>query len=227
MDLLVSTLPKDLVDPVVVVVPLKWMRPIVEKYPKAFDILIGNLMGDGQFDTYDLLKDNYTDANAGEHATTDDILGWARATKDMMLQERPDGKSWDFVRKNTPPDVMMGFDMEIGNDSEGMRFIEMVESLPNVDNLVFPIHDSGEGVTGLLTFLGGNNLDNEKTLRFRGGSDLHDAISIGPVIEDSITDWIDNFNMLPKGLYKIRNLSDMNLNVGMFQATINYRKLRI
>ncbi len=49
MDLIVSDLNELLEDPVVVVIPIKWMRPILEKYPKAFRILINNLIGDGQF----------------------------------------------------------------------------------------------------------------------------------------------------------------------------------
>ena len=229
MDLIVSALPQNQVDPVVVVIPIKWMRPIIEKYPVAFKILINNLVGYGQFDTYGLDKTVYTNSNAAEYASTDEIMGWARATKDMILQHQPDGKSWDFVRKNTPLTVMMGFDMEIGGDGEGDDFIELIKDLPeDVDNLVIPLHYGKEGVTGLLSFLGSNHLDNEKTLRLEGGSDDFSAISMGPVIIDSVNDWIDNFTMLPKGLYKIMTLSDMDLRgIKKFYATINYRKLKI
>jgi len=229
MDLIVSDLDEGLVDPVVVVIPIKWMRPILEKYPKAFRILINNLIGDGQFEDYDLVKHNYTMANAGEHASMDDILGWARATKEMILHNALiESSAWDFVKHNTPTDVMMGFDMEIGGSySESEALVGLIEKLPkNVDNLVLPLHDSGEGVEGLLLFLGSNHLDKEKTLRLTQGVDQHEELNYGRVLEEPVKSWIDNFTLLPKGLYKIKNLSDMNL-VGGFQATINYRKLKI
>jgi len=230
MDLIVSDLDELLEDPVVVVIPIKWMRPILEKYPKAFRILIINLIGDGQFEDYKLVKSHYTMANAGEHASMDDILGWARATKEMMLHNALiEGSAWDFVKDNTPTDVMMGFDMEIGGgNSESDALMDLIEELPkNVDNLVLPLHDSGEGVEGLLRFLGSNYLDKEKTLRLTQGVDQHEELNYGRVLEEPVKSWIDNFTLLPKGLYKIKNLSDMNLVIGGFQATINYRKLKI
>lgn len=227
MDLIVSSPPEDQDDPVVVVVPIKWMRPILKKYPRAFKILINNLIASNLFDEHNLKKSDYTAANAAEHASIDDILGWARATKDLILLDpfRETG-SWDFVKNNTPTEVMMGFDMEVGGDGDGEHLIELIGELPeNVDNLVFPLHNGGEGITGLLHFADSNHLDNEKTIRMVSGSDEYPEIDIGRILTPAVEDFLQEFTMLPKGLYKIMNLSDMGLN--NFKATINYHKLKI
>lgn len=229
MDLIVSEPPEGQVDPVVIVMPIEWMRPIIKKYPKSFNILIGNLIGYGQFGENDLDKSDYLTVNSGEHASIDDIMGWAQATKEMMLQIRPDGSSWDFVRKKTPTDVMMGFDMEIGGDGEGHLLAEFVESLPeDVNNLVFPTHGFQEGVEGMLQFLGSNQIDDEKTIRMLStGSDEYIDLQIGKITVPIVEELFESFNFLPKALYKIKNLSDMNQHRDGFNASINYHKLKI
>ena len=226
---MVSEPPDDLIDPVVVIMPIKWMRTLIKKHPMGFKILINNLVSDGQFDEYGLDKTVYTNSNAAQNASTDDILGWARATKEMMLMQNPNGSSWDFIRKNTPTDVMMGFDMEIGGDGDGRHIEKLIKSLPeNVDNLVFPLHDGEEGVIGLLSFMGSNHLDNEKTIRMTSGSADYPEVSLGEILEPAVDEFLQDFTMLPKGLYKIRNLSDMDLGLTpSFFATINYHKLKI
>ena len=190
MDWMVSEPSDDLVDPVVVVMPIKWMRTLIKKHPMGFKILINNLVSDGQFDEYGLDKTVYTNSNAAQNASTDDILGWARATKEMMLMQNPNGSSWDFISKNTPTDVMMGFDMEIGGDGDGRHI--------------------------------------EKLIRMTSGSADYPEVSLGEILEPAVDEFLQDFTMLPKGLYKIRNLSDMDLGLTpSFFATINYHKLKI
>ena len=235
LDYLVSSVPDEKVssDPVVVVIPIGWMKKIINKYPDAFDIFMYNMFSVDQFDNFDMDRFRYTESLNGNKATTDDIMGWIRATKKMIeVGGRPE--AWEYLRKNIHPDVMMGFDMEIGGTDIGPAFRKLLEEkeFEKVDRLIIPIHqiidDNGNPFPNndILSMLSSPHIDAERTIKIMDNSgSQNNAINIGIISNDAIEDLFLTTGLLPKGLYRLMNLSDVNRSTT--PSSINYYKLKI
>jgi len=236
LDYLVSTVPAKNVssDPVVVVIPIGWMKRIINKYPDSFDIFMKNMFSEDSFSEYEFDRKAYTESLNGSRATTDDIIGWIKATKQMIEAEGEGPKAWEYMRKNIHPDVMMGFDMQIGGSEIGPAFRKLLKdkAFKNVDRLIIPIHQiiDSEGNAfpnnDILSMLSSPHIDAERTIKIMDNSgSQNNAINIGIISNDAIEDLFLTTGLLPKGLYRLMNLSDVNLS--WMPSSINYRKLKI
>ena len=234
LDYLVSSVPDEKVssDPVVVVIPIGWMKKIINKYPDSFDIFMHNMFSVDQFEALDMDRFEYTESLNGNKATTDDIMGWIKATKKMIGNWNPE--AWEYMRKNIPPDVMMGFDMEIGGTEMGPAFRKLLKEkeFENVDRLIIPIHqiidDNGNPFPNndILSMLSSPHIDAERTIKIMDNSgSQNNAINIGIISNDAIEDLFLTTGLLPKGLYRLMNLSDVNRSTT--PSSINYYKLKI
>lgn len=235
LDYLVSSVPDEKVssDPVVVVIPIGWMKKIINKYPDAFDIFMYNMFSVDQFEAFDMDRFQYTESLNGDKATTDDIMGWIRATKKMIeVGDRPE--AWEYMRKNIHPDIMMGFDMEIGGTEIGPAFRKLLKEkeFEKVDRLIIPIHqiidDNGNPFPNndILSMLSSPHIDSERTIKIMDNSGSTGfAINIGIISNDAIEDLFLTTGLLPKGLYRLMNLSDVNRS--KTPSSINYYKLKI
>ena len=233
MDYLVSSIPSKVFvsDPVVVAIPIGWMKKIV-KYQDAFDIFMDNMYSEERFNEYDYIRHSYTQSQNGHAATTDDLMGWISATKKMIEEEAEGPAAWDYMRKNIPPDIMMGFDMEIGGSNIGAAFRKLLknEEFKNVDRLIIPIHDiidadGNKSNNDILSMLSSNHIDDERTIKIMSNGGSGDAIMIGVISNNSIDELFTRTGLMPKGLYRLINLSDVILNV--YPSSINYNILKI
>ena len=233
-DYLVSSIPsKDFdSDPVVVAIPIGWMRKVV-KYHDAFDIFMDNMYSEDRFNDSDYDRHSYTQSQNGNNASTDDILGWIRATKEMIEEEAEGPEAWEYMRKNIPPDVMMGFDMEIGGSHMGPAFRKLLKQkeFENVNRLIIPLHDiidsNGNPFphNDILSMLSSSHIDNDRTLKITGNGGDGSPIEMGVISNDVIEELFTNTGLIPKGLYQLKNLSDINLS--SYPSSINYNKLKI
>ena len=239
LDYLVSSVPAEKVssDPVVVVIPIGWMKKIINKYPDSFDIFIDNMFSEDSFNEYEFDRKAYTESLNGNKATTDDIMGWIRATKKMIEAEGEGPKAWEYMRKIIHPDVMMGFDMEIGGTEIGPAFRKLLKEkeFEKVDRLIIPIHqiidDNGNPFPNndILSMLSSPHIDAERTIKIMDNSGSsgwgNNAINIGIISNDAIENLFLTTGLLPKGLYRLMNLSDVNRSPT--PSSINYYKLKI
>lgn len=229
-DYLVSSIPEDVSDPVVVVIPIGWMRKIM-KYHDAFDIFMDNMYSKDRFNDSDYRRHEYTKSQNGNNASTDDIMGWIRATKEM-IEETEGPEAWEYMRKNIPSDVMMGFDMEIGGSHMGPTFRRLLKQkeFENVNRLIIPLHNiidsNGDPFPNndILSMLSSSHIDNDGTLK-TGDGGSGNPIEIGVVSNDAIEELFTTTGLIPKGLYRLMNLSDVNLT--LYPSSINYHKLKI
>jgi hypothetical protein len=129
---------------------------------------------------------------------------------------------------------MMGFDMEIGGTEMGPAFRKLLKEkeFENVDRLIIPIHqiidDNGNPFPNndILSMLSSPHIDAERTIKIMDNSgSQNNAINIGIISNDAIEDLFLTTGLLPKGLYRLMNLSDLNLS--WMPSSINYRKLKI
>ena len=235
LDYLVSTVPAKNVssDPVVVVIPIGWMKRIINKYPDSFDIFMKNMLSEDSFSEYEFERKAYTESLNGSRATTDDIIGWIKATKQMIEAEGEGPKAWEYMRKNIHPDVMMGFDMQIGGSEIGPAFRKLLKdkAFKNVDRLIIPIHQiiDSEGNAfpnnDILSMLSSPHIDEDGTLKMVEGGSAGVGIKTGIISNDAIEELFEQTGLMPKGLYRLMNLSDVNLS--WMPSSINYRKLKI
>ena len=235
LDYLVSTVPAKNVssDPVVVVIPIGWMKRIINKYPDSFDIFMNNMFSEDSFSEYEFERKAYTESLNGSRATTDDIIGWIKATKQMIEAEGEGPKAWEYMRKNIHPDVMMGFDMQIGGSEIGPAFRKLLKdkAFKNVDRLIIPIHQiiDSEGNAfpnnDILSMLSSPHIDADGTLKMVEGGSAGVGIKTGIISNDAIEELFEQTGLMPKGLYRLMNLSDVNLS--WMPSSINYRKLKI
>ena len=235
LDYLVSSVPAEKVssDPVVVVIPIGWMKKIINKYPDSFDIFIDNMFSEDSFNVYEFDRKTYTQSLNGSRATTDDIMGWIKATK-QMIEVEGGPEAWEYMRKNIHPDVMMGFDMEIGGTEIGPAFRKLLKEkeFEKVDRLIIPIHqiidDNGNPFPNndILSMLSSPHIDAERTIKIMDNSgSQNNAIDIGIISNDAIENLFLTTGLLPKGLYRLMNLSDVNRSTT--PSSINYYKLKI
>ena len=234
LDYLVSTVPAEKVssDPVVVVIPIGWMKKIINKYPDSFDIFIDNMFSVDQFEAFGMERFSYTESLNGNNATTDDIMGWIKATK-KMIEARGEGpKAWEYMRKIIHPDIMMGFDMEIGGTEIGPAFRKLLQEFESVDRLIIPIHQiidaNGNPFPNndILSMLSSAHIDKERTIKIMGESQTNPKpIKTGIISNDAVGDFFLTTGLLPKGLYRLMNLSDVNRSTT--PSSINYYKLKI
>jgi len=235
LDYLVSSVPAEKVssDPVVVVIPIGWMKKIINKYPDSFDIFIDNMFSEDSFNVYEFDRKTYTQSLNGSRATTDDIMGWIKATK-QMIEVEGGPEAWEYMRKNIHPDVMMGFDMEIGGTEMGPAFRKLLKEkeFEKVDRLIIPIHqiidDNGNPFPNndILSMLSSPHIDAERTIKIMDNSgSQNNAIDIGIISNDAIENLFLTTGLLPKGLYRLMNLSDVNRSTT--PSSINYYKLKI
>ena len=235
LDYLVSTVPAKNVssDPVVVVIPIGWMKRIINKYPDSFDIFMKNMFSEDSFSEYEFERKAYTESLNGSRATTDDIIGWIKATKQMIEAEGEGPKAWEYMRKNIHPDVMMGFDMQIGGSEIGPAFRKLLKdkAFKNVDRLIIPIHQIIDSENNpfpnndILSMLSSSHIDEDGTLKMVEGGSAGVGIKTGIISNDAIEELFEQTGLLPKGLYRLMNLSDLNLS--WMPSSINYRKLKI
>lgn len=231
-DYLVSSIPSKVSDPVVVAIPIGWMRKIV-KYQDAFDIFMDNMYSEDRFNDSTYNRSSYTQSQNGNNASTDDILGWIRATKEMIDFYTEGPEAWEYMRKNIPPDVMMGFDMEIGGSHMGPAFRKLLKQkeFENVNRLIIPLHDIIDANDNpfpnndILSMLSSTHIDKEKTLKITGNGGSGNPIKMGTVSNDVIDELLTTTGLIPKGLYQLKNLSDINLSP--YPSSINYNKLKI
>jgi hypothetical protein len=235
LDYLVSTVPAKNVssDPVVVVIPIGWMKRIINKYPDSFDIFMKNMFSEDSFSEYEFDRKAYTESLNGSRATTDDIIGWIKATKQMIEAEGEGPKAWEYMRKNIHPDVMMGFDMQIGGSEIGPAFRKLLKdkAFKNVDRLIIPIHQIIDSENNpfpnndILSMLSSSHIDEDGTLKMVEGGSAGVGIKTGIISNDAIEELFEQTGLMPKGLYRLMNLSDVNLS--WMPSSINYRKLKI
>ena len=235
LDYLVSTVPAKNVssDPVVVVIPIGWMKRIINKYPDSFDIFMKNMFSEDSFSEYEFERKAYTESLNGSRATTDDIIGWIKATKQMIEAEGEGPKAWEYMRKNIHPDVMMGFDMQIGGSEIGPAFRKLLKdkAFKNVDRLIIPIHQIIDSENNpfpnndILSMLSSSHIDEDGTLKMVEGGSAGVGIKTGIISNDAIEELFEQTGLMPKGLYRLMNLSDLNLS--WMPSSINYRKLKI
>ena len=235
LDYLVSTVPAKNVssDPVVVVIPIGWMKRIINKYPDSFDIFMKNMFSEDSFSEYEFDRKAYTESLNGSRATTDDIIGWIKATKQMIEAEGEGPKAWEYMRKNIHPDVMMGFDMQIGGSEIGPAFRKLLKdkAFKNVDRLIIPIHQIIDSENNpfpnndIISMLSSSHIDEDGTLKMVEGGSAGVGIKTGIISNDAIEELFEQTGLMPKGLYRLMNLSDVNLS--WMPSSINYRKLKI
>ena len=234
LDYFVSSVPAEKVssDPVVVVIPIGWMKKIINKYPVAFDIFISNMFTVDKFDIFDYDREGYTQSLNGNKATIDDLNGWITATKEMIEEEVDYGlEAWEYMRKNIPADVMMGFDMEIGVTDVGPAFRKLMQEFESVDRLIIPIHQiidaNGNPFPNndIISMLSSAHIDRERTIKIMDNGTHGDAIKIGIISNDAVEDFFSKSGLIPKGLYRLMNLSDVNRSPT--PSSINYYKLKI
>jgi len=235
LDYLVSTVPAKNVssDPVVVVIPIGWMKRIINKYPDSFDIFMKNMFSEDSFSEYEFDRKAYTESLNGSRATTDDIIGWIKATKQMIEAEGEGPKAWEYMRKNIHPDIMMGFDMQIGEGGCGRAFRKLLKdkAFKNVDRLIIPIHQIIDSENNpfpnndILSMLSSSHIDEDGTLKMIEGGSAGVGIKTGIISNDAIEELFEQTGLMPKGLYRLMNLSDVNLS--WMPSSINYRKLKI
>jgi len=235
LDYLVSTVPAKNVssDPVVVVIPIGWMKRIINKYPDSFDIFMKNMFSEDSFSEYEFDRKAYTESLNGSRATTDDIIGWIKATKQMIEAEGEGPKAWEYMRKNIHPDVMMGFDMQIGGSEIGPAFRKLLKdkAFKNVDRLIIPIHQIIDSENNpfpnndILSMLSSSHIDEDGTLKMVEGGSAGVGIKTGIISNNAIEELFEQTGLMPKGLYRLMYLSDVNLS--WMPSSINYRKLKI
>ena len=232
-DYLVSSIPSKVFvsDPVVVAIPIGWMRKIM-KYHDAFDIFMDNMYSEDRFgDNY--VRHSYTQSQNGKNASTHDLLGWIKATKEMIEDVDEGPEAWEYMRKNIPPDIMMGFDMEIGGSYMGPAFRKLLadEEFKNVDRLIIPLHDIIDSKgnpfpnNDIISMLSSSHIDTEGTLQITGNGGNGSPIKMGVISNNSINELLTNTGLIPKGLYQLKNLSDTNLS--SCPSSINYQILKI
>ena len=221
LDYLVSTVPAKNVssDPVVVVIPIGWMKRIINKYPDSFDIFMKNMFSEDSFSEYEFERKAYTESLNGSRATTDDIIGWIKATKQMIEAEGEGPKAWEYMRKNIHPDVMMGFDMQIGGSEIGPAFRKLLKdkAFKNVDRLIIPIHQIIDSENNpfpnndILSMLSSSHIDEDGTLKMVEGGSAGVGIKTGIISNDAIEELFEQTGLMPKGLYRLMYLSDVNI----------------
>lgn len=231
-DYLASSIPDKFLDPVIITIPVKWMKQVITASPDAFDIFMDNMYTTDAFEEKGMIRSDYTQSTNGKHGTLDDLQGWIRATKEMIIED--DGEdAWEHFRKIIPPRVMMGYDMEIGASGMGPAFRKLLAlpALKNVDRLVIPIHEI-IGLDGLampnndiLSMISSGHIDEDGTLKIEGGSgDRYEPLRIG-LVELEVRDLLSSSGLLPQGLYELKNLSDIHLSNN--PSSINYHRLKI
>lgn len=235
LDYLVSTVPAKNVssDPVVVVIPIGWMKRIINKYPDSFDIFMKNMFSEDSFSEYEFERKAYTESLNGSRATTDDIIGWIKATKQMIEQEGEGPEAWEYMRKNIHPDIMMGFDMQIGGSEIGPAFRKLLKdkAFKNVDRLIIPIHQIIDSENNpfpnndIISMLSSSHIDEDGTLKMVEGGSAGVGIKTGIISNNAIEELFEQTGLMPKGLYRLMYLSDVNLS--WMPSSINYRKLKI
>ena len=231
-DYLASSIPDKFLDPVIVAIPVKWMKQVITASPDAFDIFMDNMYTTDAFEEKGMIRSDYTESTNGKNGTLDDLQGWIRATKEMIIEADGEG-AWEHFRKIIPPRVMMGYDMEIGASGMGPAFRQLLSqpALKNVDRLVIPIHKiiGSDGLAmpnnDILSMISSAHIDGDGTLKIEGGgSNDYEEISIG-LLELEVRDLLSSSGLLPQGLYELKNLSDTHISKN--PSSINYNRLKI
>ena len=227
-------------DPAVIVIDLKWMRKLRNYDQSLFNFFVASIFSNDPWKEPWAQKAhgygiNEVDNrfNAGHTAGVDINLEWIRAMEKMITSQWS-SKHWNWIKKNVPPKVMTGWDMQIGGEEAPYVFGYIMDQEKDVEELIIITSYN----TTIEVLVGA---DTDYTIRFIGEADGATP-SEGVMIEDpksvvgnlgigrsgdspGVNTGDGNFSavtLIPKGIYRLANLSDES----MFRAAINYIQIR-
>jgi len=229
---LIITQRGNLPDPAVLVIDLKWLRKLLNYDDTLFDFFVSSLFSTDPWKT-PTAKDshNYSDEEldnlfgSAHNANVDLKLKWL-STMQEIVTDHWGRKDWDWLTNNVPSTVFDGWDMAIGEDKSGKmmkNLLENTEGDPDQLIIITSYPDVIRALTGA---------DKDFTMRFILAEDGDDE---GLVIEPfiyinnnlgmrSMSDiGEDGTTLIPKALYRLANLSDVEIG---FRAAINYMLIR-
>lgn len=213
MDLIATGVTKQHQDPVVVVIDIGWMRRLIENGQPGHLVTIIDLLY--SYGLYDENTITYLETENGHNADDDVILEWESNLQKII----GDRKSWEWIINNVPDNVFNGFDMGIGGDDHGGGMLDMLNALPkNIDRVVLSTE------TGSM-YSAAQAIDREKTLKISIYAPTEEANSlhISNYTNEVVKKWTDDENHIPKALYRLMKLSELN----EYPNSINYYILKI
>lgn len=227
-------------DPAVIVIDLKWMKKLRNYDQSLFNFFVASLFSNDPWKepwaekAHGYGSDEVDNRfNAGHTAGVDINLEWIRAMEKMITSQWS-SKHWNWIKKNVPPKVMTGWDMQIGGEEAPRVFGYIMDQEKDVDELIIITNYN----TAIEVLVGA---DKDYTIRFIGEAGEVAGPHEGVMIEDSklnlgigragdspgvntgggiLNDHA--VTLIPKGIYRLANLSDES----MFRAAINYIQIR-
>ena len=224
-------------DPAVIVIDLKWMRELRNYDQSLFNFFVASLFSNDPWKEpwaekahgygSDEVDNRFT---AGHKAGVDINLEWIRAME-KMIKSQWSSKQWNWIKKNVPPKVMTGWDMQIGGEEAPYVFGYIMDQEKDVDELIIITSYN----TAIEVLVGA---DTDHTIRFIGevdGATPHEGVMIedtkmnlgigrsgdSPAVNTGDNNY-QSITLIPKGIYRLANLSDGS----MFRAAINYMRIR-
>lgn len=227
-------------DPAVIIIDLKWMRELRNYDKSLFNFFVASVFSNDPWKEpwaekahgYDDIDERF---NAGHTAGVDINLEWIRAMEKMITSQWS-SKHWNWIKKNVPPKVMTGWDMQIGGEEAPHVFGYIMDHIEKDVNELIIITSYDTAIEVLV------GADTDHTIRFIDEDDGATP-NEGVIIENPIMDLgigrsgdspginysIDEndtgygyVTLIPRGIYRLANLSD----VSIFRAAINYTVIR-
>ena len=167
-------------DPAVIVIDLKWMRELRNYDQSLFNFFVASLFSNDPWKepwaekahgyANDVVDNRF---NAGHTAGVDINLEWIRAME-KMIKSQWSSKQWNWIKKNVPPKVMTGWDMQIGGEEAPYVFGYIMDQEKDVDELIIITSYN----TAIEVLVGA---DTDYTIRFIGeddGATPHEGVMI-------------------------------------------------
>lgn len=204
--------PSDIVDPVTIVIPIRWMHDLRKELgDRAFRILM-----EMSFDTSDTGIEwgdyGVSSMSSGHHADAAQQAAWFNALMDLMTEENiPEER----IKELVPEEVLNGWDIGIGGEQNEL-WMQMLDEYSNVDQLViFTTFPDLKTARDTLT-------DEDKSIKFE--ELVNDAYGFRRSWNSNWAEpLLKETGHLPKGWYKMNYFSAIN---GIPQS-INYSRLKV
>ena len=208
--------PSDRVDPVTIVIPIRWMHDLRKELgDDAFRILM-----EMSFDTSDTGIEwadyGVSSMSSGHHANADQQAAWFNALLDYLLAENVIDNKADYEMHSLFPDeVLTGWDINIGSEQHEL-WIQMLEEYSKVDQLVifttFPDLKTARDTL----------VDHDQSIKFE--ELVNDAYGFRRSWNSNWAEpLLKETGHLPKGWYKMNYFSA----IGGFPQSINYSRLKV